>query len=222
MGMSWVLLLPALFAGCLAVASPAILRALPPPVDEPESDPYRRLATRAIAGTVFLLVTAAGTVVVTMAPTEAPAWFGLAGPAVLAAVVDARTGYLPKRLVQASWALTAAGLLVTVAPLGPGVLLRAGLGAAAASALFWVFWRFGGGFGYGDVRLAPVIGAAAAAVSWPLLAASLLFGGLLGVAWGLLWQASGRGRAFPYGPALVAGPFLALAASPLLPGLVAG
>ena len=33
----------------------------------------------------------------------------------------------------------------------------------------------------------------------------------------LVWQALGRGRSFPYGPALVAGPYLALIATAALP-----
>ncbi|MEZ5088482.1 MAG: hypothetical protein R2719_01525 [Micropruina sp.] len=90
-------------------------------------------------------------------------------------------------------------------------VLRAGVGAASATALFWVFWRVGGGFGFGDVRLAPVIGASAAAVGWPVFFGAFILGGLAGVGWGLCWRAMGRGRSFPYGPALVAGPFLALA-----------
>ncbi len=215
--MTWVLVLPALFAAAIGLASPAILRALPPPVDEPDGDPYRRLATPGVAAAVFALVAAAATLAVVAAPQLAPAWLGLAGPGVLAAVVDARTGYLPRRLTQAAWVLTALGVFACTAMVGPGPLLRAVVGAASASALFWLFWRFGEGFGYGDVRLAPVIGASAASVSWPVLAGALLLGGLLGVAWGITWQALGRGRAFPYGPALVAGPFLALGASLLLP-----
>lgn len=215
--MIWLLALPTLLAACLALATPAILRALPEPIGEPGTDPYRRLATPAFALAVFLAVALSGTLVVVVAPAEAPAWLGLAGPGVLAAVVDARTNYLPKRLAQAAWLLTAGGLLAASGWLGVDALVRAGLGAFATGALFWAFWRFGGGFGYGDVRLAPVIGAASAVVGWPLLAGALLLGGVLGVGWGLAWRASGRGRAFPYGPALVAGPFLALAGSLLIP-----
>ncbi len=215
--MTWLLALPTLLAACLALATPAILRDLPEPTGEPGTDPYRRLATPAVAFAVFLAVALSGTLVVVVAPAEAPAWLGLMGPGVLAAVVDARTNYLPKRLAQAAWLLTAVGLLAASGWLGVDALVRAGLGALATWALFWAFWRFGGGFGYGDVRLAPVIGAASAAVGWPLLAGALLLGGVLGVGWGLAWQASGRGRAFPYGPALVAGPFLALAGSVLIP-----
>jgi len=209
--MTWLLAIPMVIAAVLALATPSLLRALPAPVDDPTSDVYRPLAGTGFALTTFALVSSAGLVAVAVVPAFAPAFCGLATFGVLSAVIDARTGYLPKVLAQASWVLTAAGVVVSAALLGAEVALRAGLGASAATALFWAFWRFGRGFGFGDVRLAPVIGAAAAAVSWTVLVGAFLLGGLLGVGWGLVWQARGRGRAFPYGPALVAGPFLALA-----------
>lgn len=214
--MTWLLALPVLFAAVLAAVTPVLLRRLPAPVDEPDSDPYRPLATPGTALAVLLLAAPAGLLVTVTAPAEAVGWIGLTGPGVLAAVVDARTGFLPARLAQASWLLTGAGLLVAATWSGGEMLLRAGLGGLAAGALFWVFWRFGGGFGFGDVRLAPVIGATTAAVGWPMLLSALFLGGLLGVGWGAVWRALGKGRSFPYGPALVAGPYLALLANAAL------
>lgn len=210
--MSWQWAIPIVLAAGFAAATPAILRALPAPTDEPLSDPYSALATRRFAVVTFLLVAALGLVVVALAPTHAVAWVGLGTVGVLAAMIDARTQYLPKRLMQAGWALTTAGLLsVSVPSADWPALARAAIGAAAVTGLFWVFWRLGDGFGYGDVRLAPIIGATTAGLSWTMLAGALLLGGLAGVAWGLAWRATGHGRAFPYGPALVAGPYLALA-----------
>jgi len=133
-------------------------------------------------------------------------------------VVDARTGYLPTVLMRVGWVLTAGGLIAATASTNDWQLLaRAAGGALAATALFYTFHRIGGGFGFGDVRLAPIVAAPAAALGWTTLAGALLLGGLLGVAWGLTWQALGRGKAFPYGPALVAGPYLALLAGATLP-----
>lgn len=214
--MSWLLVVPLVVAVTMALLTPTILRALPPPVDDPAAQPYRPLATPAFAALAGVLVALAGTIAVGLAPEQAVAWVGLSTAGVLAAMVDARTEYLPRTLVWAGWALTAAGLLGWAGATGdwPG-LGRAALGAVAATALFAVFWRFGGGFGFGDVRLAPLIGATTAAVSWTVLAGALILGGLAGVLWGVLWRATGRGRAFPYGPALVAGPYLALLARTL-------
>lgn len=207
--MTWLSAVPVVLGAAVAAATPAILRVLPAPEGEPTS-PYLRLATTRFALVVGLLVALAGVAAILLEPNLWPALTGLATAGVLAAAIDARTTYLPRLLAWAGWVLTAAGLAACAATVGPEPVLRAAVGAASATALFWVFWRFGGGFGFGDVRLAPVIGASSAAVGYPTLAAALFLGGLLGVAWGLLWRAGGRGRTFPYGPALVAGPFLAL------------
>lgn len=216
--MTWQWLLPILVAAGVAVGTPGLLRALPSPSDEPNSHPYDRLATRGFAVVAFALMAAGGVLVLALIPQHALAWAGLGTAGVLAAMIDARTEYLPAVLMRAGWMLSALGSFVTAAVLADWqVLLRASIGALATTALFWLFHRFGGGFGFGDVRLAPIIGATAAGLSWTALAGSLLLGGLIGVAWGLVWRALGRGKAFPYGPALVAGPYLALAAIVLLP-----
>jgi prepilin signal peptidase PulO-like enzyme (type II secretory pathway) len=61
------------------------------------------------------------------------------------------------------------------------------------------------------------VGATAATAGWPTLFDALILGGLLGVVWGLVWRARGHTEAFPYGPALVAGPYLALLGTAALP-----
>lgn len=215
--MTWQWAGPIVLAAALAVLTPRILRALPAPSDEPDSDPYGPLATAWFALTAFALMAVAGLLVVWLVPGQTLAWVGLSTFAVLAAMIDARTEYLPKRLMQACWLTTAAGVVASAALAGDWQLLvRSAVGALAVTSLFWLFWRIGGGFGFGDVRLAPVIGATAASVSWTMLAGALLFGGIVGVLWGVIWRALGRGRAFPYGPALVAGPYLALLLNGLL------
>ena len=209
--MTWQWAVPIVVAAAAALVAPLVLRSLPAPSDEPGSDPYRPLATRGFALIGFALMAIGGLLVLWLATAYAPAWLGLGTAGVLAAMVDARTEYLPKRLMQAGWALTVAGTVVTSALVGDWlVLLRAAVGGAAITGLFWLFWRIGGGFGFGDVRLAPIIGATAAAISWTMLAGALLLGGIAGVAMGVTWRLLGRGRAFPYGPALIAGPYLAL------------
>ncbi len=216
--MNWQWLAPLVVAAAVASVTPRVLLALPAPIDEPDSRPYDALATRAVALTTFLLVGVAGVVVAALAPAATSAWLGLGTAGVLAAVVDARTGYLPTVLMRVGWVLTAGGLIAATASTNDWQLLaRAAGGALAATALFYTFHRIGGGFGFGDVRLAPIVAAPAAALGWTTLAGALLLGGLLGVAWGLTWQALGRGKAFPYGPALVAGPYLALLAGATLP-----
>jgi leader peptidase (prepilin peptidase)/N-methyltransferase len=216
--MTWQWAMPIAVAIALGLATPRLLRALPPPFDEPEARPYDALATRGFAAVALVLTTLAGTLVLAVVAPLSFAWAGLGTVGVLAAMIDARTGYLPAALMRAGWVLTVAGAAITAALLADWqVLGRAAAGAAATTALFWLFHRFGGGFGFGDVRLAPIVGATAASAGWPTLFDALILGGLLGVVWGLVWRARGHTEAFPYGPALVAGPYLALLGTAALP-----
>ena len=89
--MSWQWAIPIVLAAGFAAATPAILRALPAPTDEPLSDPYSALATRRFAVVTFLLTAALGLLVLALAPTQAAAWVGLGTVGVLAAMIDART-----------------------------------------------------------------------------------------------------------------------------------
>jgi leader peptidase (prepilin peptidase)/N-methyltransferase len=138
----------------------------------------------------------------------------LATLGVVLAAVDARTTWLPLRLTQLAWAAMAAAGLVTLA-LGAGwpTLLRAGVGAAVAGLLYLLVWRLsGGGFGFGDVRFAPLVGAATAAQSWSLLVLGLFAGSVLGAAYGGIRLLRRRAGPFPYAPAMLAGAYLACGA----------
>ena len=86
-----------------------------------------------------------------------------------------------------------------------------GRGAAVAGALYFIVWLVTrGGFGFGDVRFAPLIGAAAAACSWRLLIWALALGTLVGGVNGLVRLLARRPGAFPYAPSMLAGAYLAL------------
>ena len=89
-----------------------------------------------------------------------------------------------------------------------GLLVAA---VAVGGGLFHLLWRWTGAFGYGDVRLAATIGAVTALDSVELVTTSLLLGTLVGAVWGVVHRLAGGRGAFPYGPGLLAGPFLALA-----------
>jgi leader peptidase (prepilin peptidase)/N-methyltransferase len=93
---------------------------------------------------------------------------------------------------------------------GFGIALRAGAGAAIAGGLYLlVWWLSRGGFGFGDVRFAPLLGAAAAAGSWALLWFTLLLGTVVGGLVGLLRLAQGRRGPFPYAPSMLVGAYAA-------------
>ena len=198
--------------GVAAVTGP-ILRRLPAPVDEPETDPYRPLATPrfALVAAALSLVAALLTGLL-LAPGLLPAWLALNTLGVLLGCIDARTTFLPAVLTWAAGLLAALGVGISAWWLqNPWLLAQAALGALFGWGLFWLFWRFGRGFGFGDVRLAAVIGATAGVVSptFPLLA--LLAGAIAGGVWGVVALIGGR-RGYPYGPSLVMGPYLAMLA----------
>jgi len=149
-------------------------------------------------------------------PALLPAWTVLATVGVLLVAVDARTTWLPWRLTRVAWVLMALALLAGLLLGAPAtVLLRAGVGAAAAGLLYLIAWAVTrGGFGFGDVRFAPLLGAAAAGHSWTLLGWSLVLGTVVGGVQGLFRLVRGRRDPFPYGPAMLIGSYLALLALP--------
>jgi leader peptidase (prepilin peptidase)/N-methyltransferase len=206
--------LTAILAGlATAVATQPVLRTLPEPPAAPGKLPYRALAT-----TPFVLVASLLAVITAVlgwyaVPTAAlPSWLVIGTCGVLLAMIDARTTWLPLRLTQASWLLMA-GAVGLGWPLGGGwqLVARAAGGAAVAGALYFIVWLVTlGGFGFGDVRFAPLLGAATAACSWRLLIWALALGTLVGGVNGLVRLATKRRGSFPYAPSMLAGAYLAV------------
>jgi leader peptidase (prepilin peptidase)/N-methyltransferase len=130
---------------------------------------------------------------------------------VLLAAIDARTSWLPLRLTQIAWLAMAIAALVSAVLSGDiWVAGRAIVGAAIAGTLYLLVWLISrGGFGFGDVRFAPLLGAASAAGSWTLLWLTLLLGTVIGGFLGLLRLARGRREAFPYAPSMLIGAYAA-------------
>jgi leader peptidase (prepilin peptidase) / N-methyltransferase len=140
-----------------------------------------------------------------------PMWSVLAILGVLLAAIDARTSWLPLRLTQIAWLAMAIAALVSALLSGDiWVAGRATVGAAIAGTLYLLVWLISrGGFGFGDVRFAPLLGAASAAGSWTLLWLTLLLGTVIGGFLGLLRLARGRREAFPYAPSMLIGAYAA-------------
>lgn len=127
--------------------------------------------------------------------------------------VDALTTWLPRRLHLIVAGAMAAGWI--------GLLLQdwraalAGLaGAAAGYVCFWFAWRLTGGLGFGDVRLAALIGAIAGVSGPTFWVLSFVCGTVIGAVHGIahaVWAARHPGRPthFAYGPALWLGPLIA-------------
>jgi leader peptidase (prepilin peptidase) / N-methyltransferase len=140
-----------------------------------------------------------------------PMWFVLAILGVVLAAIDARTGWLPLQLTRIAWlAIAVAALLAASLGGGVWVTIRAAAGAAIAGGLYLLVWLISrGGFGFGDVRFAPLLGAAAAADSLILLWWTLLLGTVVGGLVGVLRLVRGRREAFPYAPSMLVGAYAA-------------
>lgn len=136
-------------------------------------------------------------------PTLPLAWFG---PWLSAIDLDIQR--LPNRLLAAHAGFVAAGVgAAALITQNPTITIRAALGGAVAFAVFWILDRLRpGGFGWGDGKYVPIIGAATAAVSltvewWAFLIAC---------AAAIIATPLRRRRAnFPFGPWLAAGALVA-------------
>lgn len=214
------MLTTALLAGSLVtgwLAGPALRRLPEPTVAEGETKvPYRQLATRRFAiGVTACSMAALIVVALRLEPAMWTAWVPLATLGIFLVAIDAVTTWLPLRVTHLLWASTAIGLALAIAMAPRADRFQLGvrvvLGAALVGGFFWLFWWFTGGLGFGDVRLAPVLGATAATVSTSTVLAAVLVGTVAGAIHGLVRKARGRPGPFPYGPALVLGVFAALA-----------
>jgi leader peptidase (prepilin peptidase)/N-methyltransferase len=134
-----------------------------------------------------------------------PAWSAFIIGGVWLAVIDARTGLLPRRLNWISYAAVAAGVVAAAFGLGWMVLAHAVIGSLLAGGVLWLIWRFTR-LGFGDVRLGCLIGLVSG-TSGPIQAMLAIgLGATLGVIQGLLRKK----QEYPFGPALVAGAILAV------------
>ena len=218
----------------MLVAVRSLLTRLPEPIDAPPDKlPYAALGTWSTALVCAALSAVAVAVGWLSVPAPArPLWLVLGTAALLLAAVDARTTWLPLRLTHAAWVLMGAAILVGGAvagvdggtPAAIAFLLRAGTGVVVGGALYLLIWLITrGGFGFGDVRFAPLVGAAAAALSLTVLFWALVLGSLIGGLHGIVLLARRRPGHFPYSPAMLAGAYLALAvtaAPALTPALI--
>ena len=213
------ILLSALIGALTALAAPALLRWLPAPEDEPELR-FADMGTRGFRLLLLGVCLATGSVLLlTTEPELWPVWAPLAGLGPLLGLVDARTGFLPFRLNYLAFALVAAGVAASCWLRGdwePALLALAG--SAGAAACYWLIWWISRGkLGFGDVRLAGLLGLAAGATSLTVLLWSFVLGSAIGGVWALAVRASGRGREFPYGPSMLLGPVAALLLAAVLP-----
>jgi len=151
-----------------------------------------------------------------------PAYLWFAGVAAVVAVVDLDVRRIPNRIlfpgIVVGTVLLVAGA-VADGESWPALVRALGGGGAYFGFLLVVALVARGGFGFGDVKLAFLLGEFLAYRSWATLAVGALAAFLLGglVALGLLAaRRVSRKDVIPFGPALVAGALLALAVAEIV------
>jgi leader peptidase (prepilin peptidase)/N-methyltransferase len=125
-------------------------------------------------------------------------------------LIDIDTRRLPDALTKPTWVVTAVVLLVA-ALVGDrrDDLLRAAVGAAALGGFYFLLWLvYPGGMGFGDVKLAPSLGAFLGWVGYGALAVGaftgFLYGGVFGIGLIVLGR-GGRKSMVPFGPFMLLG-----------------
>ena len=150
-------------------------------------------------------------------------WCGLTGrlgllPLILALtsaglalfVVDVKVHRLPNPIVLALYPITVVGLVIAGLASGDWPVVRALIGALAWLVVFGLVWLIsrGRGMGFGDVKLAPVLGAALGWLGWgPALVglfAAWLIGGVVALVL-LVSGRAGRGTHLAFGPFMLIG-----------------
>lgn len=212
--MIWVLAVVA------AVASAAVHQRLvvprlttPATVDGEPAPDYRILASWPdVLGATGLALFTALLLLPGLPASQLPLWVGYLGAGAALAWVDLRTTWLPRTLNHLCLAQVGLGL-AWLAITDWRVALAALLGGAATLGLFHLVWRLGTGFGYGDVRLAAIVGAVAGTGGLQHWLASILAGTAVGALWAVIHTLTRRHANapahFPYGPSLWLGPVLA-------------
>lgn len=210
----------AVVAACLGLLVPAGIARLPEPTGErPEEDgekePYADLARRRGLGPVSALVSAVAAGAFGLhfgADRVLWALTPLVPVLVLLAVVDWRTRLLPRVVVLPATGVLLVLLLAEWLATGEThVLVRALVAGVVARSFFWVLWFVRrAGMGFGDVRLAALVGLALGRLGWSEWLVGLYSGVILFALWGLGRAVAKRSRAalkqaLPYGPFMILG-----------------
>lgn len=155
-----------------------------------------------------------------------PALLFLVPVGVALGVIDWHTRLLPTKLIAPSYGvvlpLLCLGALATGVLLGDlsvttELLVRTALGWLVFGGLFFLLWLvYPRGMGYGDVRLAGLLGLALGYVGWPHLLLALEAGFLLGALGGGMLSLLRKvdRKAYPFGPFMLIGAVVGLVFGP--------
>ena len=166
-------------------------------------------------GTAVLFVAVTLELIATDRLALAPALLFFTALGIALAAIDLEVYRLPNALVLPAYPVLAALLVfAAAAEHDASILVRAAVGAAALGGGYLaIALARPGGMGFGDVKLAGLVGAVLGAVSYPALIvgafAAFLLGSLVGVVVMAARQASRR-TALPFGPFMVLGTLVAL------------
>jgi len=166
-------------------------------------------------------VTTGSSVRLAVSLIELVAYLYLAAISIALALIDLDTHRLPDRIVLPAY-VVGGGLLGVVALLeGDGwTLLRALVGGAAAFALYLVLGLAKpGAMGFGDVKLAGLLGLYLGWVGWSALVVGVFGGFVVGGLVALVLMALRRvklGGGIPFGPSMLVGAWIGLVAGPAI------
>jgi leader peptidase (prepilin peptidase) / N-methyltransferase len=175
--------------------------------------PVRYPLVELLTAVVFVLVTWRAVQLDVLAALPALLFFAALGVALSAIDLDVRR--LPNVLVLPSYPVLAALLALASAVTGDGTaLVRAVAGAVALFGFFFLLALVHpSGMGFGDVKLAGVIGLLLGYFSWSAVLVGAFAGFFLGAVVGVVVMAVGAGgrrTALPFGPFMVLGALAAL------------
>jgi leader peptidase (prepilin peptidase)/N-methyltransferase len=145
-----------------------------------------------------------------------PAYWWFAGVSITLVLTDLDHQRIPNRILFPGFIVGA--VLLTIGALLDGDAGALGRAAGGAAGYFGLLLGIAvaarGGFGYGDVKLAALLGLFLAYRSWETLVvgvfAAFVVGGLVSIGL-LIARRAGRKDAIAFGPALVVGAFVAIA-----------
>lgn len=229
-----VIVAAAVAAGLLCLLVPTLVGTLPEPAPRPVKDgqepeppkiPYADLAAlphlrprAVVAGAAAGALLAWGT-----GPGDWWLWVCVALVPVGAALafIDWHTRLLPTRLViPATLAVVVAGLVGWAVTQDADDLVRALVGLLIGRSIYWVLWFIhSAGMGFGDVRLAALLGFTLAHLGWGefvvgMYAGFLIFG-LPGLVLAIVrWNRALLKTAFPFGPFMLVGALIGVLVGP--------
>lgn len=205
-----------------ALSAAGHLRCVVPRLQEPvlaEDEPAPHYAGLAPGAHVVLLafaVFAVAQVLHLVPAAQFLAWFGYLGAGGALVWVDLRTTWLPRTLNTVCLAQIALGMAWLAVLDWPSALMALA-GGLAAFVLFHFVWRYSTALGYGDVRLAALVGAMGGLGGLDGWLMTLLCGTIAGAVWAVVHALHRRRHPAPayfaYGPALWLGPMLAVTVS---------